>query len=139
MIDKGVPGKDLLLRGIGSIDIPINDHDPDKKNEITIVDRSACLQIDPIRIHLNSFYIEFDTKKNFRLLLKGCSDAQLSNCVERYIVKGEKFFAPSIRTVSIGIDHQKDLGAVNCSETVEEDVFIRLTELQNEFGDQQPS
>ena len=123
--------KEFILRGAGSIDVPI-DFDKEEKGTVLIVDRSSCLQVDPIRIHSNSFQIEFDSSSTigFDLVVRGCSGADLvNNCKERTLRKGEGIQLPAVRTISIGIDPKADLGKT-CSETNHEDIVIKLTGVQ---------
>mmetsp|Transcript_21123 Transcript_21123/g.58757 ORF Transcript_21123/g.58757 Transcript_21123/m.58757 type:complete len:650 (+) Transcript_21123:83-2032(+) len=127
IIDKAPRGQEFILRGAGSIDIPSK-----KKmtsDEVTFVDRSPCLQVDPIRIQINNFDIEFDSTSGVdRLVLMGCNDVALKECKELIIHKGEKMSIPAIRSVTIGIHRYENLG-ISCSETTKEDLVIKLTNL----------
>eukprot|EP00536_Pseudo-nitzschia_multiseries_P019570 jgi/Psemu1/232921/e_gw1.5610.1.1 len=128
IIDKAPPGQEFILRGAGSIGLPLQTKN--SKEVVTFVDRSSCLQVDPIRIHYNNFYFEFDSPSevDFRLVLRGCQDVDLRNCKERIVNRGEKVRVPAIRTAMIGIDSGEDLGR-SCSETTKEDVIIKLTNI----------
>jgi len=134
--DKAPAGKQFILRGSGSIRVPIDIekvHKGDDKGEIVLVDRSPCLQVDPIRIHSNAFELEFDSDSpiDFRLSVKGCQGLDReTNCQEMHLEKGNKIQVPPFRTVSIGIDARRDLGGTSCSETKQEDVVIKLTNVQ---------
>jgi len=142
MKDKAPSEKEFILRGSGSLPIPMDDLDRDQKNEVYIVDRAACLQVDPIRIHSNSFHIEFDSssKTNFRLYLKGCSGLDReTQCKTVYIQKGEKLAIPAMRTISIGIDEQKNLGSTKCSDTIQEDVLIKLSKIMTAGAQPNPN
>jgi hypothetical protein len=47
-----------------------------------------------------------------------------------YLEKGEVYRVPAIRTAMIGIDVRRDLGPMTCSETNQEDVLIKLTNIE---------
>lgn len=128
VIDKAPIGQEFVLRGTGSVNLPLASGPKRLKDEITFVDRSPCLQVDPIRVHLNSFQIQFevDSEVDLRLSILGCPDATFTNCERTYINQGEQLRVPRFRTVLIGID--EDLGMI-CSETRKEDVVIKLTSL----------
>jgi len=130
ILDKAPPGQEFVLRGTDSVDLPLGRGPKNGKDEVTFVDRSPCLQADPIRVNSRGFFIEFDTahKANYRLQLRGCSDINLEECKEKYISKGEIHFFSAMRTITIGINQNIDLG-VSCSETNKEDVVIKLTKL----------
>jgi len=142
---------EFVLRGLGSIFKTVNKNTPpqllvatgggkqDTKQEITFIDRSTCLQADPIRIHSNSFTIEFDTTNSevfFRLLIQRCDGPQVNmspqNCESMYLEQGETHFIPSARTITIGIDERRyfdPLITPSCSNSSQEDVVIRLTQI----------
>merc|ERR1711865_480452 len=102
ILDKAPLGYEFILRGSGSVTIP-SGHNSIKSvdGQITFVDRSSCLQIDPIRVHSRSFKLSWDTDSvvPFRLKLRGC---------------------PDIRNLS---------DTPVCSKTTKEDVVITLTDL----------
>ena len=131
--DRAPDGKQFILRGSGSIGVPIEAQKESGRGEIVLVDRSPCLQLDPIRIHSNAFELEFDSDSpnDFSLLVSGCHGLdRKTNCQEMYLEKGRKVQVPPYRTVSIGIDPRQDLGGTSCSETKQEDVVIKLTNVQ---------
>jgi len=148
LVDKAPPGHEFILRGTGSISssIPLlggrGGGEKDKPDEITFIDRSSCLQDDPIRIHNNHFTIQFDTDYNsgsdnisnniippFRLLIRGCPEGNLQNCHDVYLNKGEKRHFSALRTITISIDKRKKLDTI-CSESTKEDIVIKLTQIQ---------
>lgn len=147
MLDKAVEGHEFILRGTGSIDpatTPLLSSSNIAKRamakeegngELMLVDRSSCLQVDPIRIHSNQFYIEFDhsyanVDTDFGLVLTGCPNQDLTEgCATLHLKKGEKKLLTPMRTVLIGIDPKLKLGQ-ECSTTTKEDVVIKLTEIQ---------
>lgn len=136
ILDKAPSGYEFILRGSGSVTIP-SGHNSIKSvdGQITFVDRSSCLQIDPIRVHSRSFKLSWDTDSvvPFRLKLRGCPDIRdLSpeKCAEIYLEVGEVQEIPAMRTILIGIDARRNLGDTPvCSKTTKEDVVITLTDL----------
>lgn len=136
IIDKAPPGKEFVFRGAGSIAVDYT-LDKDKKDELILVDRSHCLQIDPIKIHSNEFDIEFmsDSPTDFRLKVMGCPEtdpvkAETAKCHDIYLERGEKRHLTPMRTISIGIDTRRNLEPPgNCSNTTREDVIIKLSNI----------
>eukprot|EP00531_Pseudo-nitzschia_arenysensis_P011580 CAMPEP_0116132866 /NCGR_PEP_ID=MMETSP0329-20121206/9787_1 /TAXON_ID=697910 /ORGANISM="Pseudo-nitzschia arenysensis, Strain B593" /LENGTH=205 /DNA_ID=CAMNT_0003627431 /DNA_START=362 /DNA_END=979 /DNA_ORIENTATION=+ len=135
LIDKSP--KEFILRGSGTIQSDfLQEYDKEETGTLLIVDRACCLQVDPIRIHSNSFQLEFDSSiiKNigFDLLIKGCSGTNLveENCHEISLRKGQGIQLPPMRTISIGIDSKVDLGKTTCSESHREDIVLKLTNVR---------
>lgn len=128
LIDKVPRGHEFILRGIASARIP-----PELLQEegmIGIVDRTACLVRDPIRIHNVNFVFEVIESK-YPILLRACEDLELKSCKEVTVEKGSPVSVPAIRTLAIGFDPSVSLYERSCSDTLEEDVVLRLRPYPN--------
>mmetsp|Transcript_15641 Transcript_15641/g.33874 ORF Transcript_15641/g.33874 Transcript_15641/m.33874 type:complete len:238 (+) Transcript_15641:351-1064(+) len=143
LIDKPPSSKDeFILRNIGGASKHIPEHgfmeqlngggmipdatakDSSNKNLI-LVDRSACLKVDPIRIHAVNSYIML-AKSPSPLKFRGCEDINLSECKEISLPVGKVQTVPAIRTLLISWDERYDSNNFTCSESTEEDIIIEI-------------
>uniref|UniRef100_A0A7S0CH18 Vitamin K-dependent gamma-carboxylase lumenal domain-containing protein n=1 Tax=Proboscia inermis TaxID=420281 RepID=A0A7S0CH18_9STRA len=134
--DKPPKGHEFILRGIGTSSLA-----GDIMNggwQLVMVDRISCLAVDPIRIHSVALDIEV-VETSFPLTLTACEDLELNKCIKTTLTVLNPVSIPPHRTLFIGVDKERmSNNNLSCSNSVKEDVVIRLRNLNSAMPESRP-